>query len=350
MGTSTAASGGTERRSLCRRRAQGQRVIVQFDGAYMDSTVYMNGTQICARPYGFISYECDFTSSAKFGGLNVLAVRLNNQQPSSRWYSGSGIFRHTWLKTVNPLRVAYTGTHVSTPQVSADQRHRERLGYAPKRRGGRSVRLGRELDPRQHGSPGSSGLGAGHHGRRRDDHHPGDRHRDADHHGPEPEALVALVSYPLLDGHDGHRRRRGGRHVYYFLRHSHLRVRREQRLYAERSEREAQRHVQSQRPGRTGRRGELPRHREAAPDAQGHGRERTPHVAQPARARVSRHRRPPRLPRDGRGLRLLGPGQEHLRLRSVLQPVGHDGHQRHGHAGSQSSEHHHLEHRKRDSR
>ena len=85
----------------------------------MDSTVYMNGTQICARPYGFISYECDFTSSAKFGGSNVLAVRLNNQQPSSRWYSGSGIFRHTWLKTVNPLRVAYTGTQISTPQVSA---------------------------------------------------------------------------------------------------------------------------------------------------------------------------------------------------------------------------------------
>jgi beta-galactosidase len=99
--------------------SSGQRVIVQFDGAYMDSTVYMNGTQICARPYGFISYECDFTSSATFGGSNVLAVRLNNQQPSSRWYSGSGIFRHTWLKTVNPLRVAYTGTQISTPQVSA---------------------------------------------------------------------------------------------------------------------------------------------------------------------------------------------------------------------------------------
>ena len=99
--------------------SSGQRVLVQFDGAYMDSTVYMNGTQICARPYGFISYECDFTPSAKFGAPNVLAVRLNNQQPSSRWYSGSGIFRHTWLKTVNPLRVAYTGTHVSTPQVSA---------------------------------------------------------------------------------------------------------------------------------------------------------------------------------------------------------------------------------------
>ncbi len=99
--------------------SQGQRVFVQFDGAYMDSTVWMNGTQICARPYGFISYECDFTSAAKFGGTNVLAVRLNNQQPSSRWYSGSGIFRHVWLKAVNPVRVAYTGTRVTTPTITS---------------------------------------------------------------------------------------------------------------------------------------------------------------------------------------------------------------------------------------
>jgi len=99
--------------------AQGKRVFVQFDGAYMDSTVWMNGTQVCARPYGYVSYECDFTSAAQFGATNVLAVRLNNQQPSSRWYSGSGIYRHVWLKTVNPVRVAYTGTRITTPAITA---------------------------------------------------------------------------------------------------------------------------------------------------------------------------------------------------------------------------------------
>jgi len=98
--------------------AAGQKLFVQFDGTYMDSTVYLNGTQVCARPYGYSSYECDITSNAKTGTSNVLAVRLNNQTPSSRWYSGSGIYRHTWLKTVNPVRVAYTGTQVSTPTVS----------------------------------------------------------------------------------------------------------------------------------------------------------------------------------------------------------------------------------------
>jgi beta-galactosidase len=97
----------------------GQKLFVQFDGVYMDSTVYLNGTQVGARPYGFSSFECDLTANAKFGGSNVLALRVNNQQPSSRWYSGSGIYRHTWLKTVNQVRVAYTGTAVTTPQASA---------------------------------------------------------------------------------------------------------------------------------------------------------------------------------------------------------------------------------------
>jgi beta-galactosidase len=97
----------------------GQRVVLQFDGVYMDSTVYVNGTQVCARPYGYSSFECDFTANAKVGGSNVVAVKANNQQPSSRWYSGSGIYRHTWLKTTNPVHVAYTGTHVTTPTVSS---------------------------------------------------------------------------------------------------------------------------------------------------------------------------------------------------------------------------------------
>jgi beta-galactosidase len=99
--------------------SSGQKVFVQFDGVYMDSTVYLNGTQVGGRPYGFSSFECDLTAAAMLGGSNVLAVRVNNQQPSSRWYSGSGIYRHTWLKTVNAVRVAYTGTAITTPQASA---------------------------------------------------------------------------------------------------------------------------------------------------------------------------------------------------------------------------------------
>jgi beta-galactosidase len=109
---------GWYRKTFTLPASSGQKVFVQFDGVYMDSTVYLNGTQICARPYGYSSFECDFGSNAKSGASNVLAVKVNNQLPSSRWYSGSGIYRHTWLKTVNPVRVAYTGTQVTTPTVS----------------------------------------------------------------------------------------------------------------------------------------------------------------------------------------------------------------------------------------
>ncbi|HMY41309.1 MAG TPA: glycoside hydrolase family 2 TIM barrel-domain containing protein, partial [Marinagarivorans sp.] len=100
--------------------AAGQKLYIQFDGIYMDSTVWLNGQQVCARPYGYTSFECDITAAAKIAGSNLLAVKVINQQPSSRWYSGSGIYRHVWLKTVNPVAVSFMGTFVKTPSVSAN--------------------------------------------------------------------------------------------------------------------------------------------------------------------------------------------------------------------------------------
>ncbi|HEV8550269.1 MAG TPA: glycoside hydrolase family 2 TIM barrel-domain containing protein, partial [Polyangiaceae bacterium] len=94
------------------------RVYLQFDGVYMDSTVWLNGTQVCARPYGYSSFECNITSALQ-AGANVVAVKVNNQQPSSRWYSGSGIYRHVWLKTVSSVHVAYTGVSVIASDVSS---------------------------------------------------------------------------------------------------------------------------------------------------------------------------------------------------------------------------------------
>jgi len=99
--------------------SSGARVYLQFDGVYMDSTVWLNGTQVCARPYGFSSFECNVTAALMAGSANVVSVKVNNQQPSSRWYSGSGIYRHVWLKTVNPVHVAYTGASVSASNVSS---------------------------------------------------------------------------------------------------------------------------------------------------------------------------------------------------------------------------------------
>ncbi|MEJ2678300.1 MAG: glycoside hydrolase family 2 TIM barrel-domain containing protein, partial [Gemmatimonadota bacterium] len=72
------------------------------------------------RPYGYSSFRYELTPYLHFGGQsNVMAVRVDNsKQPNSRWYSGSGIYRHVWLVTTNPVHIAHWGTYVTTPTVS----------------------------------------------------------------------------------------------------------------------------------------------------------------------------------------------------------------------------------------
>lgn len=93
--------------------AAGRRVIVHFDGVYMDSTVWLNGQRLGSRPNGYTTFAFELTDVARFGALpNVLAVQVNHQQPSSRWYSGSGIYRNVWLTTLDPVHIADSGVFV----------------------------------------------------------------------------------------------------------------------------------------------------------------------------------------------------------------------------------------------
>jgi beta-galactosidase len=100
---------------------RGRRVVVRFDGVYQYSTVWINGHELGTRPYGYIVFEYDLTPYLHFGATpNVIAVRVDNSaQPNSRWYSGSGIYRHTWLTITEPLSIAPAGVHVTTPEISA---------------------------------------------------------------------------------------------------------------------------------------------------------------------------------------------------------------------------------------
>jgi beta-galactosidase len=99
--------------------ASGQEIMVEFDGVYMNSQVWINGTSLGTRPYGYSSFEYDITQYVKAGANNVIAVRVNNNQPNSRWYSGSGIYRNVWLTTLNRVHVPNSGVFVSTPAISA---------------------------------------------------------------------------------------------------------------------------------------------------------------------------------------------------------------------------------------
>ena len=87
---------------------------LEFDGVYMNSTVYVNGEKVGFRPYGYSSFEYDITRYLR-SGENVIAVRVDNSdQPNSRWYSGCGIYRHVWLTKTQPVHVRHWGVHVQT--------------------------------------------------------------------------------------------------------------------------------------------------------------------------------------------------------------------------------------------
>ncbi|MGM9733593.1 MAG: glycoside hydrolase family 2 TIM barrel-domain containing protein, partial [Prevotella sp.] len=92
---------------------EGKQFYIDFDGVYMNAKVWINGKLLGQRPYGYSSFRYDLTPYLKFGGKNVVAVRVDNSdQPNSRWYSGCGIYRHVWLNKTAPVHVAHWGTHV----------------------------------------------------------------------------------------------------------------------------------------------------------------------------------------------------------------------------------------------
>ena len=98
---------------------ENKNVYIDFDGIYRNSRVWINGQLLGERPYGYSSFRYELTSYLKMGEQNVIAVRVDNsEQPNSRWYSGSGIFRNVWLVIVNPVHVDQWGTYITTSHVS----------------------------------------------------------------------------------------------------------------------------------------------------------------------------------------------------------------------------------------
>jgi beta-galactosidase len=97
-----------------------KRYVIQFDGVYMNASVYLNGHFLGQYPYGYSTFQYDLTPYLQFGKSNIIAVRVDNSlQPSSRWYTGSGIYRNVWLITTNQVHFDnYAGVFVSYPAVS----------------------------------------------------------------------------------------------------------------------------------------------------------------------------------------------------------------------------------------
>jgi beta-galactosidase len=95
---------------------RGDRIELCFEGASVESEVWLNGAKIGDNRYAYGAFSFDITSHLR-PGPNVLAVRVVNEGATTRWYAGSGLNRHVWLMLTGPVRISPWGVAVSTPKV-----------------------------------------------------------------------------------------------------------------------------------------------------------------------------------------------------------------------------------------
>lgn len=117
-GFTTGGTGWYRKSFIIPERQSSKRIIVQFDGIYMNPEIWINGVSLGSHPYGYTSFWYDISKRIKFGKQNILVVKVRNEGENSRWYSGSGIYRHVWLKVLDQVHVAQWGTTVSTSEVN----------------------------------------------------------------------------------------------------------------------------------------------------------------------------------------------------------------------------------------
>ena len=98
------------------------KVIINFDGVYMNCEVWVNGKLVGSHPYGYTAFQFDITEFVNPANKpNVIAVKVENEGRNSRWYSGSGIYRHVRLIQKQPVHVAHDGVFVHTESISENE-------------------------------------------------------------------------------------------------------------------------------------------------------------------------------------------------------------------------------------
>ena len=83
----------------------------------MNATIYVNGKKLGTHPNGYTPFSFDITDNVKFGKENVIAVKVDHQTPSSRFYSGSGIYRDVDFVVTDTVHVDKNGTKIETPDL-----------------------------------------------------------------------------------------------------------------------------------------------------------------------------------------------------------------------------------------
>jgi len=117
-GFTTGGTGWYRKTFTVPENMMGKHFRLIFEGIYMNAVVWLNGRNLGNHPYGYTSFWFDITDDLKLTGENVLSVKVMNEGENSRWYSGSGIYRHVWLVVVSPVHTDTWGTYITTPEVS----------------------------------------------------------------------------------------------------------------------------------------------------------------------------------------------------------------------------------------
>jgi len=99
---------------------RGRRILVEFEGVYRDAMVYVNGDYAGQRPYGYSLFRIDADRFLRFGQDNEIRVEARAHK-DSRWYTGAGIYRGTWLLTGGLVRIAPDGVRVTTPDIETER-------------------------------------------------------------------------------------------------------------------------------------------------------------------------------------------------------------------------------------
>lgn len=99
---------------------ENKQIWLEFGGVYQKSEVWLNGTRVGRHAYGYTPFRIDLSEAMKVGEQNTLAIRVDNsQQPSCRWYSGSGIYRHVWLNLLPKVHIVPDSTQVQVESLEA---------------------------------------------------------------------------------------------------------------------------------------------------------------------------------------------------------------------------------------
>lgn len=117
-GFTTGGTGWYRKKFSIPEAQHNKRIHLQFDGVYMNADFWLNGKHIGRHPYGYTSFWFDVTDQINFAGDNVLVVQVKNEGQNSRWYTGSGIYRHVWLRILDPVHVQPWGVTITTPDVN----------------------------------------------------------------------------------------------------------------------------------------------------------------------------------------------------------------------------------------